>query len=81
MSVDERVDQRLENIEAMLIVLVERQKVKEYYTVEEFAAARRARMLHRARMVPPGQNQCGQKAIRPGEVPALGHPPCRGAAV
>jgi hypothetical protein len=31
------VDERLENIEAMLIVLVERQKVKEYYEIEEFA--------------------------------------------
>ena len=31
------VDERLENIEAMLIMLVDRQKVKEYYTVEEFA--------------------------------------------
>jgi hypothetical protein len=32
------VEERLDNIEAMLVVLVERQKVKEYYTVEEFSA-------------------------------------------
>ncbi len=31
------IEQRLEKIEGMLIVLVERQMVKEYYTVEEFA--------------------------------------------
>ena len=31
------VDERLENIEAMLIMLVDRQQVKEYYLVEEFA--------------------------------------------
>lgn len=31
------VEERLEKIETMLIVLVERQKVKEHYTVEEFA--------------------------------------------
>jgi hypothetical protein len=31
------LDERLEAIEGMLIVLVERQKVKEYYSVEEFA--------------------------------------------
>jgi hypothetical protein len=32
------VEERLNNIEAMLVILVDRQKVKEYYTVEEFAA-------------------------------------------
>jgi hypothetical protein len=31
------VEQRLENIEAMLAVLVERQQVQEYYTTREFA--------------------------------------------
>ena len=31
------VDERLENIEAMLVVLVERQTVKDFYEVEEFA--------------------------------------------
>lgn len=31
------VEQRLERIEAMLFVLVERQTVKDFYTVEEFA--------------------------------------------
>ncbi len=31
------VDQRLEKIEAMLALLVERQQVWEWYTVEEFA--------------------------------------------
>jgi hypothetical protein len=32
------VEERLDNIEAMLVTLIERQKVREYYTVEEFAA-------------------------------------------
>ena len=31
------VDERLEKIEAMLVVLVERQTVKDFYQVEEFA--------------------------------------------
>ena len=31
------VDERLEKIEAMLAVLVERQQVREWYSVEEFA--------------------------------------------
>jgi transposase len=31
------VEERLEKLEAMLTILVERQTVKEYYTVEEFA--------------------------------------------
>jgi hypothetical protein len=31
------VEQRLENIEAMLVVLVERQQVTEWYTTHEFA--------------------------------------------
>jgi hypothetical protein len=33
------VEQRLEKIEAMLVVLVERQQVREWYTTEEFAGA------------------------------------------
>lgn len=37
------IDERLEKIEAMLVLLVERQKVQEYYSVEEFAA-----IVHRA---------------------------------
>ena len=32
------VEERLDSIETMLMILVERQTVKEYYTVEEFAA-------------------------------------------
>jgi hypothetical protein len=31
------LEERLENIEAMLLVLVERQKIKDYYEIEEFA--------------------------------------------
>ena len=31
------LEERLEKIEAMLVVLVERQKVREWYSVEEFA--------------------------------------------
>ena len=31
------VEERLKNIEAMLVVLVERQTVKDFYEVEEFA--------------------------------------------
>jgi hypothetical protein len=31
------VEERLEKIEAMLVVLVERQQMKEWYSVEEFA--------------------------------------------
>lgn len=31
------IDERLDKIEALLLVLVERQTVKEYYTTEEFA--------------------------------------------
>jgi hypothetical protein len=31
------LEQRLERIEAMLVVLVERQQVREWYSVEEFA--------------------------------------------
>lgn len=31
------VEERLEKIEAMLVVLVERQQVREWYSVEEFA--------------------------------------------
>jgi hypothetical protein len=31
------VDERLEKIEALLVVLVERQQVKDWYTVEELA--------------------------------------------
>jgi hypothetical protein len=31
------VDERLEKIEAMLVVLVERQTVKDFYEIEEFA--------------------------------------------
>ena len=31
------VEERLERIEAMLVVLVERQQVREWYSVEEFA--------------------------------------------
>ena len=31
------LEERLERIETMLVVLVERQKVKEWYSVEEFA--------------------------------------------
>lgn len=31
------VEQRLEKIEAILLVLVERDQVREYYSVEEFA--------------------------------------------
>jgi hypothetical protein len=32
-----RLQERLERIEAMLVVLVERQQVREWYSVEEFA--------------------------------------------
>jgi hypothetical protein len=32
------LEQRLENIEAMLAVLIERQATKDFYEVEEFAA-------------------------------------------
>jgi hypothetical protein len=31
------VEERLEKIEAMLVVLVERQQVREWYSIEEFA--------------------------------------------
>jgi hypothetical protein len=31
------LEERLENIEAMLVVLVERQQVREWYTTQEFA--------------------------------------------
>ncbi len=31
------LDERLEKIEAMLLVLVERQQVREHYSIEEFA--------------------------------------------
>jgi len=31
------VEERLENIEAMLVVLVDRQTVKDFYEIEEFA--------------------------------------------
>ena len=31
------VDERLEKIEALLVVLIERQQVKDWYSVEEFA--------------------------------------------
>jgi len=31
------LEERLENIEAMLVVLVERQAVKDFYEIEEFA--------------------------------------------
>jgi hypothetical protein len=31
------VEERLDNIESMLVILVERQKVKEHYEIEEFA--------------------------------------------
>jgi hypothetical protein len=31
------IEERLEKIESMLVVLVERQQVREYYSVEEFA--------------------------------------------
>jgi hypothetical protein len=31
------IDERLDRIEAMLVSLIERQKVKDYYEVEEFA--------------------------------------------
>ena len=38
MSVEERtLEERLNNIEAMLVVLTERQKVQNFYEVEEFA--------------------------------------------
>jgi len=33
------LEQRLEKIEAMLVVLVERQQVRDWYTTEEFARA------------------------------------------
>ncbi|HUY88408.1 MAG TPA: hypothetical protein VMV10_06720 [Pirellulales bacterium] len=33
------LEERLEKIEAMLVVLVERQQVREWYTTEEFARA------------------------------------------
>jgi hypothetical protein len=33
------VEKMLEKIEAMLVVLVERQQVREWYSIEEFAAA------------------------------------------
>lgn len=31
------IDERLEKIEALLVVLIERQQVKDWYSVEEFA--------------------------------------------
>ena len=31
------IDERLEKIEALLLVIVERQKVKDFYEIEEFA--------------------------------------------
>jgi len=37
------IDRRLERIEALLIDLVERQQVREWYTIEEFA-----RIIHRS---------------------------------
>jgi hypothetical protein len=36
---DMNVEERLERIEAMLVVLVDRQQVREWYSVEEFARA------------------------------------------
>ena len=33
------VEERLEKIESLLVVLVERQQVREWYTTEEFARA------------------------------------------
>jgi hypothetical protein len=33
------IDERLEKIEAMLVVLVERQQVRDWYTTQEFAQA------------------------------------------
>jgi hypothetical protein len=31
------VEERLDNIEAMLVILVDRQKLKDFYEIEEFA--------------------------------------------
>lgn len=39
MNAEMSLDARLEKIEAMLVVLVERQQVREWYTTQEFARA------------------------------------------
>ena len=39
-------EERLERIESLLAALVERQQVREFYAMDEFARTRRAGLLH-----------------------------------
>jgi len=71
------IEERLENIESTLMILVNRQRVKEYYTVEEFAALVGRECYNRSGMVPPWQDPGRHEAIRAGQIPVMGNPSCR----
>ncbi len=65
------VEERLEKIEAMLLVLVERQQVREWYSVEEFA-----RIV--GRRSSPAANGAATVASRPRRKKAAAAPTPRG---
>ena len=73
------VDERLEKIEAMLIVLVDRQMVREWYSTDEFA-----RMVGKAEFTV--REWCRLRRVRAEKhgsgraLPGLGHQPSRAAA-
>ena len=57
------LEEHLEKIEAMLVVLVERQQVREWYSVEEFAQFVRQCGVHLPRVVPARSHSCGKETV------------------
>ena len=67
------IDERLEKIEGLLLeVLVQRQTVKEFYEVEEFARLVGKADVHRPRMVPPRPRPRGEATLWTWGVSGLG---------
>ena len=62
------LEDRLTRIEAMLAVLVERQKVKDWYSVDEVASQMGKASFHRPRMVPQRPHQRAEAVLETWEV-------------
>ena len=69
------VEERLEKIESLLVALVERQQVREWYTTAEFAQA-----VGKAEFTIREYCRLGrlrrEAAERPGSIPPMGTLPC-----
>ena len=66
------IDERLEELRAMVLMLVERQTTKEWYTTEEFAPRRTCRIYGKG-VVPAGTHSGRKAPLRSWRISILGH--------